>query len=72
MPMTYCPDDINAQTVLLLRDGDQAFKVGCLTLHEAVIEVKNRRPRELQGKARFSVTGKGYQYSWADLEPHIE
>lgn len=70
MPITYSADDINAQTVLL-RDDDQDFKVVCPTLHEAVIEVKNRWPRELQGKARFSVTGKGYQYSWADLEPHI-
>ncbi len=66
----YNADDIKAQTILL-RDDDPSFKIICPTLGEAVIEVSNRWSKDAQGKARFKIAGKGYEYSWADIQSHL-
>jgi hypothetical protein len=67
----YRPEDINQQTVLR-KDGDPSFNMACPTLHEAVIEVKNRWSKDDQEKARFRVSGRGYEYSWSDIKLHVE
>jgi hypothetical protein len=69
MPV-YRPEDINQQT-LLLKGGDSSIRIACPTLQEAVLEVI-RWPKSEQGNARFKMTGKGYEYTWADLKPHVE
>jgi hypothetical protein len=67
----YRPEDINQQTVLY-KDGDPSSQMVCPTLHEAVIDVKNRWSKDDQERARFKITGRGYEYSWADLKPHVD
>lgn len=68
--VAYHPDDINKQTVLA-KNGDASFKpIVCVTLSEAVIEVKNRWREADQARARFKITG-GREYTWADIKPHI-
>jgi hypothetical protein len=67
----YQPEDINRQTVLC-KDEQPSFQIVCPTLQEAVIEVKNRWSKDDQGKARFRVVGKKYEYTWADIRPHVD
>lgn len=64
----YRPEDINQQTVLY-KVGDPSFEMHCLTLHEAVIEVKNRWSKDDQERARFKIAGR--EYSWADIKPRV-
>lgn len=65
----YRPEDINQQTILY-KDGDQSFEMRCPTLQEAVIEVKNRWSKDDQERARFKIAGR--EFSWADIEPHVD
>jgi hypothetical protein len=69
---TYDPEDINKQTILT-KDGDPAFApINCPTLHEALIEVKNRWPESEQDKALFRTAGKLYSLSDLPHEPRTE
>jgi hypothetical protein len=67
----YRPEDVNQQTVLY-KDGEPSSQMTCPTLGEAAMHVKNRWPESDQAKARFKITGRNYEYSWADIEPHVE
>ena len=66
---TYRPDDIRQRTVLS-KDGEPSSEVICLTLHDAVTVVA-KWPKADKDRARFKVTGKRYEYTWADLEAHV-
>ena len=66
----YRAEDLNQQTVLY-KDGKPSSQIVCPTLGEAVVEVNNRWSKDDQDKARFKIAGKGYEYSWADIKPHL-
>jgi hypothetical protein len=66
---TYRPDDMHQRTVLS-KDGEPSSEVICLTL-QAAVTVVAKWPKADQDKARFKVTGKPYEYTWADLEAHV-
>jgi hypothetical protein len=54
----YRPKDINQQTVLC-KDGGPSMQMVCLTLHEAVIQVKNHWSKDDQERERASGSLKG-------------
>jgi hypothetical protein len=67
----YRREDYNQQAILY-KDHDPSSEEVCPTLHEAAMHVKNRWPKTDQEKARFKIAGRNYEYSWADIEPHVE